>query len=141
MEEQSILTDTKISNTDIAINKAISSLRKVDTTINLAYTTDFTVAVRAYINNLLAHDDQCRQQFEAWLPQKQQMREALHNDRGMSTTEEFKICIQMPELIGLYVFKQFPEILASKKNMYKFMKAFPEFTVPKAAFKTKYDAR
>lgn len=104
-------------------------------------TGDFTVAVRAYINTMLANDPNCREQLEGWINQKKAMSEALHNDRGLSTGGEFKICINMPELLGLYVFKQFPEILDSKKNMYKFMKAFPEFTVPKAAFKTKYEAR
>lgn len=104
-------------------------------------TGDFTIAVRAYINTMVANDQSCREQLEAWVSQKKAMTEALYNDRGVSKGEEFKICINMPELLGLYVFKQFPEILESKKNMYKFMKAFPEFTVPKAAFKSKYDAR
>jgi hypothetical protein len=123
------------------IDVAISKLRKVEEKPDIKITQDFTVAVRAYINNLLASDDQCREQFTKWIGQKKLMTEALHNDRGMSETGEFKSCINMPELLGLYVLKQFPEITENKKNMYKFMKAFPEFTVPKAAFKTKYDAR
>lgn len=128
---------TKVSPVDVAISKLRSTCVKPD----IRVTSDFTVAVRAYINNLLAQDTRCREQFETWLPQKKLMTEALHNERGMSETEEFKACINMPELLGMYVLKQFPEITQNKKNMYRFMKAFPEFTVPKAAFKTKYDSR
>lgn len=122
------------------IDVAISKLQKPVIARDMRITHDFTVACRAFINQILASDAQCREQFTEWVDQKKAMTEALHNDRGMSTGEELKVCINMPELLGLYVFKQFPEALENKKNMYKFMKAFPEFTVPKTAFKTKYDS-
>ena len=137
MEETTLDLATKVS----PIDKAIEQLRSIHVKPDIRFTTDINVAVRAYINNLLATDDRCREQFEAWVPQKKEMTEALNNERGMSDGEEFKVCINMPELLGLYVFKQFPEILSDKKHMYKFMKAFPEFTVPKKAFTTKYDAK
>lgn len=127
---------TKISPIDVAINK----LRTPCVAPDIRVTNDFTVAVRAYMNNILAQDNLCRRQFEEWMPQKKALTDALNNERGMSDGEELKACINMPELLGMYVLKQFPEITANKKNMYKFMRAFPEFTVPKKAFKTKYDS-
>lgn len=128
---------TTISPVDVAIGKLRSIYEKPD----IRFTTDVMVAVRAYINTLLAQDDACREQFKAWIDQKKAMQEALNNDRGMSEGEEFKSCVNMPELLGLYVCKQFPDIFKTKKSLYKFMKEFPEFTVPKKAFTTKYDAR
>lgn len=109
--------------------------------MELAHTTDFTIAVRAYINTVLKNDPVCFAQTKQFLNERKERQDALHNERGMSEKEEFKFTISMPELLGAMVFKQFPEILDSKKNMYRFMKAFPEFTVAPKAFKTKYDPR
>lgn len=137
MEETTLNLATTISPVDQAIEK----LRSVYDRPDIRFTTDVMVAVRAYINTLLAQDDACREQFQAWIHQKKAMQDALHNDRGMSEGEELKSCVNMPELLGLYVCKQFPDLFSTKKSLYKFMKEFPEFTVPKKAFTTKYDAK
>lgn len=109
--------------------------------MELAYTTDVTVAIRAYINTVLKNDPLAFEQTKIFLSEREQRQQALRNERGMSEGEEFKAAISMPELLGAMVFKQFPEILSSKNNMYRFMKAFPEFTTAPKAFKTKYDPR
>lgn len=137
MEETTLDLTTTISPVDVAIEK----LRSIHEKPDIRFTGNMMVAVRAYINTLLAQDPACRAQLNEWIPQKKAMTEALSNDRGMSDGEEFKACINMPELLGLYVFKAFPDILANKKNLYAFMREFPEFTVPKKAFTTKYDAK
>lgn len=128
-----------LATTISPVDQAIEKLRSIYEKPDIRFTTDVMVAVRAYVNTLLAQDVACREQFEAWVKQKKQMTEALNNDRGMSEGEELKVCVNMPELLGLYICKQFPDIFATKKSLYKFMKEFPEFTVPKKAFSTKYD--
>jgi len=109
--------------------------------MELMTTKDMNVAIRAYINTALKNDPHIYAETKAFMEQKKEMQEALINDRGMSHDEEFKAAISMPELLGLMVFRQFPEILESKKSMYHFMKGFPEFTTAPKAFKTKYDPR
>jgi hypothetical protein len=109
--------------------------------MELSHTTDFCVAVRAYINTVIKSDPIAFSQLQEFLDQRRDRHAAMRNDRGMSENEEFKFTISMPELLGALVFKQFPEILDNKKNMYKFMRAFPEFCASSAPFKTKYDAR
>lgn len=109
--------------------------------MELLRTHDINVAIRAYINTILKNDPIAYEQTELFLSQRQERQEGLRNERGMSQDEELKFTISMPELLGAMVFKQFPEILESKKNMYSFMRAFPEFCASKKPFKTKYDAR
>jgi hypothetical protein len=109
--------------------------------MELAHTTDVNVAVRAYINTILKHDQRAWQEMQDFMDQKKDMIASQKNERGMSDGEELKHCISMPELLGAYVFKQFPEILDSKNSMYRFMRAFPEFTASHKPFKTKYEAR
>lgn len=109
--------------------------------MELAYTTNPNVAIRAFINTILKNDEVAREEMELFIAQRKQRHEAMNNERGMSENEEMKFTISMPELVGAQVFKQFPEILASKKSMYAFMKAFPEFCASAKPFKTKYDRR
>ena len=109
--------------------------------MEIRFTTDRNTAIRAYINTVLKNDPICFAQTKEFLSEREVRQEALHNERGMSGEEELKFTISMPELLGAMVFKQFPEILESKKSMYDFMKGFPEFTAAPKAFKTKYDPR
>lgn len=109
--------------------------------MELLYTTDRNTAIRAYINTVLKNDPIAFEQTKEFIEQRRERQDALRNERGMSEGEEFKFTITMPELLGAMVFKQFPEILSSKKDMYAFMKGFPEFTAAPKAFKTKYDPR
>lgn len=108
--------------------------------MELKRTTDVHVAVRAYINTLLKNDPQVFAEFTEWMEQRKDMIDAQKNDRGMSDKGELKHCISMPELLGAYVLKQFPEIIETKTKMYKFMRAFPQFTASARPFSTKYGA-
>lgn len=109
--------------------------------MDIQFTTDRNTAIRAYINTVLKNDPIAFAQTEQFLEERRDRQDALRNERGMSETEEFKYTICMPELLGALVLKQFPEILNSKKDMYAFMRGFPEFTAAPKAFKTKYDPR
>lgn len=109
--------------------------------MELMYTTDRNTAIRAFINTVLKNDHVAFEQTKLFIEQRKDRHEGMRNERGMSQDEEFKFTISMPELLGAQVFKQFPEILDSKKSMYEFMKGFPEFCASAKPFKTKYDAR
>lgn len=104
----------------------------------LTTTTDLMTAVRAYINTILKMDSDCLAQYKDFLSQKDARQDLLKNDRGVSDMEEMKFTISMPDILGTYVFKHFPEILETKKNMYLFMKEFPQFCMPVDPNKTKY---
>lgn len=106
--------------------------------IELRTTTDVNVAVLAYINTCLKNDQACFEQTKKFLSQKADRTAMLNNDRGVSKGEEFKLTVQMPDILGCYVIRQFPEIFETKKSLYSFMRAFPQFTAPVDPDKTKY---
>lgn len=106
--------------------------------LDIRTTTDFTVAVRAYISDLMKYDDAIFDETVQFLKEISIRRDALQNDRGVSSKGEFKHTISMPERLGYLVLTKFPEITANKKNMYKFMKAFPQFCVSAEPMKTKF---
>lgn len=106
--------------------------------MELQYTTDFVPAVRAYINTILKGDPLAFQQTKEFLEERGFRTDSLKNDRAVSGNGEFKHAISMPEILGSYVFMKFPEILKSKTNLYKFMRAFPQFCVSPDPNKTKY---
>lgn len=106
--------------------------------MELQTTTDFTVAVRAYINTILKSDPLAYEQTKQFLEERKFRLDALKNERAVSDKGEFKHVISMPDILGGYVLMKFPEITANKKNIYKFMKAFPQFCTPADPNKTKY---
>jgi hypothetical protein len=106
--------------------------------MDLQYTTDFVPAVRAYMNTILKGDPLAYQQTVEFLQERGYRTDSLMNDRAVSKDENFKHAISMPEILGSYVFLKFPEILKTKANLYKFMRAFPQFCVSPDVNKTKY---
>lgn len=101
-------------------------------------TEDLMVAVRAFMNTMLKSDPLCFQQYREFLSQRQYQQDTLANERGMSKGEELKLTIRMPDILGAYVMKEFPQLLTNKTNMYRFMREFPQFTASKEPFKSKY---